>query len=1489
MTLRTSGAGMAAIGAGLMLLVSCSEPSPRSHLQENIAEKSLFEGEWYYSWTVIDNRYTGTASDTLGTYVGDTSSDFGAGWAVARIRWVIDEDYLYAFRTHELVRGSNPDAEEGNWDSDGDGESDSYRGEPVAAFAIKSHFDIRRAYNATTGEEYNVITENTDDRRWFERDYMRVDWSVNHIMGYNIGILDIYSELLGLGSYEPTPMFAQMGSDTPDNWKPVFAFTPDQRPCPQGGAAPGDCSWQDQHISEFWDEHGPDEMYYMSFVTQEMLSPGAIQDPFTGGVTLYCQSVYSDSPYCTSTIIVKRHAFLRISPDHDYAPALHADNDFERFGLFRVERQTYDTVDPDDPADSRLGQTDFLDYHAVLHNIWQRHHDDAGNVLPHSQREPRPQHVWLTSGFPSYLVRTGLGVAAEWGEVFMSLVRANQGREQPYPYYIDSTCSTNDECLAAYGPDSDHRTTCDQAVGKCRRPYNPFRAPKDFYEGDYDCYIGLADGSPAPPDPMGQTPHDPDNPLNPASKESDFDGDLQLVFNGSECMIVAHVNSCDRDPGLPCEERGDMRYRFFSFVFSADTPFLGVATMRGDPVTGEMVTGDANFASWDMGWYRTRALQEYDIVNGTLSEEELMLGEDVRGMADQMGRTIAPVRPLRDEQLQLEGESAFPVGFSRDMIDQRWGQTWQRAQQLRGDNGRQATFSHRLRSLRGSEIERMLFDNTDSLVLAGVRRLTPEVVNQPVPEEIMERVSPFRTRASDAAEMSERWALRRAHRGECFAESNFNDYSVRHFVEEHKDYTRQQLTFALDRSVLSETELHEFGHVLGLRHNFTGTVDIHNFHPEYHEIVRNHPMPTCTDHDLSAGRCVGPNPENMGQNMNYDENGDGRLSRTEMYNLTQAQAHVRRDRELAGMEQYWTSSLMDYTPAWYHRLTGLGKYDKAAVLFNYGRLVEVYDRSQTSLAADRLNSADGERVLWRYYSGGESCSADTDCPYSAQGQMSPDLMESQVAAGVFQRCLANPRFENGWGVCSNTYEDLEALNGAGNDSYVAVNYRFCTDERVADQSDCNRMDEGASYREIVMNLRENYHRQYFWNNFRRYRRNFPGSYGYRVVSRILQPLANIYHHMYYRYASEGEEYRNNTGPLGFYDQYMASVDVMNFMAEILVTPNVGVYYADNYSYPGTERLIHWEENLDWADVPWDLKLFPGQGKYYMSDYRMGITGIHYVERLGVIVDKIYAIQMLASRDTGLPYLHDSLFYVNFYDAFPEEMSYLFGNFATDQTGRLLPRITVDDNDRPTLHYLDLWDGDRLPRAGEKSRPAPDADFAGMAIVDDESNFYQQYYALIESLANFPVQWDASWERQLRLYTVGGEDGIDVIDCAEEPGEEDCLVAGEDYVKYTSDRFHRSYVAFAVEPDPQGQRGESYMFSMLREANDLQDRIAEIQACAADDPNAACGFGPMPPLSGTGADTRDYLLRRLQQRLNSVEGYIRYVLQVQREYGINVVG
>ncbi|MBM4321244.1 MAG: hypothetical protein FJ125_15185, partial [Deltaproteobacteria bacterium] len=146
----------------LLAVAGCAtEQEERSYVQELAIKKSALNGDWYLGSSVVDVPYE--ANWAFEGLQGDTY----------HMKWRIEKDFLYAHRTHEVVRGSDHEVERV-------GES-NYEGEPVAAFKIVSHFDIRRQYNPVNGEEYNVIEENTRDRLWHDREYIRVDWSQNLI------------------------------------------------------------------------------------------------------------------------------------------------------------------------------------------------------------------------------------------------------------------------------------------------------------------------------------------------------------------------------------------------------------------------------------------------------------------------------------------------------------------------------------------------------------------------------------------------------------------------------------------------------------------------------------------------------------------------------------------------------------------------------------------------------------------------------------------------------------------------------------------------------------------------------------------------------------------------------------------------------------------------------------------------------------------------------------------------------------------------------------------------------------------------------------------------------------------------------------------------------------------------------------------------------------------------------------------------------------
>src|SRR4029079_11347686 len=101
--------------------------------------------------------------------------------SVSKIKWQIQEGKLIGRVAFERITGT---------DQQGLGDTRRAQADPtkplaqndglvVYEFAIEKQFDIRRAYNAQTGEASNAVEANDQDRAWVDRDYVRVDFSKN--------------------------------------------------------------------------------------------------------------------------------------------------------------------------------------------------------------------------------------------------------------------------------------------------------------------------------------------------------------------------------------------------------------------------------------------------------------------------------------------------------------------------------------------------------------------------------------------------------------------------------------------------------------------------------------------------------------------------------------------------------------------------------------------------------------------------------------------------------------------------------------------------------------------------------------------------------------------------------------------------------------------------------------------------------------------------------------------------------------------------------------------------------------------------------------------------------------------------------------------------------------------------------------------------------------------------------------------------------------
>jgi hypothetical protein len=326
---------LGAMGLAGGSVVGCAqERAPINQVQADALAKSFFVGpnledisddpEFYMRGTVVDVGY-GAAQDGL----------FTSTYAqpVSRIRWEITENYLNARLSYERIANSDG---KGNM-NDGLIQKTSEDGQIVAAYKISSHFDIRRAYNPTTGEELNIVVENSTDRPWYQREYFRVDWSQNLASdSYDFDTLTALGWIGGI-QYEPLA-YTVLDPNLPD--------------APHFDSVNG---YFDVTVKAFAKP---------ALIDLSSLGWGINQIPacmlpgeFAGGT-----QPYGD---CNPIEITLRYSFRKVV-DKDYEPVNYDGYRFQAFGVFTTERQGYARD---------YGMTDAQWYRfADRYNIWDRSH-----------------------------------------------------------------------------------------------------------------------------------------------------------------------------------------------------------------------------------------------------------------------------------------------------------------------------------------------------------------------------------------------------------------------------------------------------------------------------------------------------------------------------------------------------------------------------------------------------------------------------------------------------------------------------------------------------------------------------------------------------------------------------------------------------------------------------------------------------------------------------------------------------------------------------------------------------------------------------------------------------------------------------------------------------------------------------------------------------------------------------------------------------------
>ncbi|HEY4158376.1 MAG TPA: hypothetical protein VGM29_09770 [Polyangiaceae bacterium] len=1377
----------------LCFAASCAEERPPiNQVQANALDKSFFVGpklddqsdnpEFYYRPTIVDVDY-GAGQAALFTASSQT---------IARIKWEITENTLNARLTYEHIL-----------DSTGNGtptSPDANSGQIAASFKIESHFDIKRSYNPQTGEDQNIVVENTTDRPWYERQYMHVDWSQNLIT--NAYDLDTLAQLQafsdGALTYEPV---AYTVNDPNDPDSPVF----------------------------------DGQTGYFDVTNKVFATPQTVDTPFGTLPACYLSPDFfggtGPDGDCDPTELKVRLSFRRVVDD-DYEPVNWDGDRMNMFGLF-----TTGTLNPDRLGyDRNYGVVDDKWYRLVSrHNIWAQSHayDGNGNPYPCYTSDLTPDGLEPTRDQEQY---------------------DSSGKLVPG---IDGT---DDECETA-GVGS----RCDRFRHQCTLPFRQ-RATVTipFYyapEGDPTLFDSSAQALGEWDKAMrhtvqvaryaecirtgGGVAYDGAIAQCQASYPNTEDAAVAAVpsiFVLCHSPVVAGDDPACGQPGLLARV-GDLRYNVLNVIQKPQSASpWGVMGDASDPITGEVVAASVNVWNAVTDIATQKAIDTMRWYLGELSNDDISssnyvkaaVTQDQRGVGDPglstpllstdsiSARLSAMDSRLNDGSPPLTPPANSAGGSLGDWAEAETREKWGNGVLGAGNTG----VDTRLNALRGSPAETALITGP-YVRLAG---LDPSVA---LDATSINRASPLRGNFAQYlvdAERERQHLL--AEKGSCAIEapepSSIGAWATlmnKKFplagsdpasVDARNDQWRQFIRRRLNAGVL----IHEIGHSMGLRHQFTSSFDALNYHPQYWQLRTQDGTETayCTAPASDGASCIGPRW--------FDP-------------VTPA--------ERDGLIWRWQhTSVMDYPGDLTQDTLGLGAYDKAALRMAYADVADVVDdpgaRCTPSNSATPTSSCTTKGAVYRNLLDGfggligpsYQTGPNTDIHYSQLNatlglirNCQPVSTDPPADWDATQNGNYSPEFDghivNGT-ACDPlpidyvAYRDLvpDANGGAYtqepplDDGVVRVYddlhrvrhpYMFGSDE-FADIGNLpvQRHDNGADAYEVASFLITDYEDRHLFDDYRRNRSDFSIRNAFMIgLNRDNSKLMEITKGV----ALLNEVYQG-TGVFAqlaqddgnFKPSALAASLIFDHFARILTRPQSGAHFEDDAQSPLGENILRSKDQLLTSasqtvvlNVPdgstgigVDL-VYGGRPLNNALDLSKGYYAVNYTLNAGSYYDKTIAMDLMTdSVDRFVSESRDDFSdgrYRNcsFATLFPDGLRRLIANALTDDYDVTGWRVSAEsggpDVTKPAalptrpFGYRVWWPKDQpstcwqfqgrlncveFPSDTDVSQGAPSSSIA----LDPEIGFEVQKFVAFFPMYNLPESWKLNWVDMMRIYDLGAD-------------------------------------------------------------------------------------------------------------------------------------
>ncbi|MBK7583008.1 MAG: zinc-dependent metalloprotease [Myxococcales bacterium] len=1061
---------------------------------------------------------------------------------------------------------------------------------------------------------------------------------------------------------------------------------------------------------------------------------------------------------CNPSEVTLRQSYLKIA-DTDYEPLEYDGTKMDMFGLFTVDRFGYDrSYGVVDDKWHRFG---------TRWNLWQRSHADP--VVACNTPDTTP-------------------VGAD-------------------PHRDDDADGTEDEC-ASVGRGS----RCDAVTSECTLPLRDRQAktiawhvnpgfPDDLFESSKEMMsawndavrVGVLAGRLAECRRTGEqgceTTHGwparwSDDFVPPVGATSPVEvPNFFVLCHNPVSSELGDDPACGADKTAP--RIGDLRYNILAVVQDPQimAPW-GIMMDAEDPLTGEKIAGSV--AEW--GAVLDRAASTVAdlvaLINGQIKPDDYIKGQNVKDWvsANQPKGPAEKLSALPKDELSSRLSAFDPQVITPYLagapkpkpMHHPLAKRAARAKFLL-DSGRlgpgNAALAARLSALRGTAVEASLV-SPEMLQASGADPAAPPSA------EAIRRASPFDRKMNPTLRAADRRArqLGNARRHACRYDAAEPDNllglaralvkkfpppadpSDKAAANEHRRKIVDWARAEFNKGVLA----HEVGHSMGLRHNFGASFDSLNYDPEYWQLRTNDGVDAakdCPAGTTDGSACVGP----RWRDPISDKEIDGEIQR------------------------YSTSSVMDYPGEQSQDMLLPGKYDRAAVRFTYGNVLDVWSKDGVSVDAKGAGQTEAYKLTAFATSPGlfgvyYFPPTDVNNPYTfihySQYQKEFGLI-SDCAADSLEplgsRCkqremdvvdyrdmsdfAADPDYASfSWAV------QPRAVDATGR---VRRGYLFSSDE-YADTGNVPSfsMDSGADAYEQVRFLESTFENRYILDAFRRNRVEFNSfDVTARIQYRYLDKIQQISKAFAFGAVLDGDPTQpaaglledGNYGPL-----QLAATHGLDLFARILTRPEPGHYCPADVCGSGQPVGVATELfTADAVALPdvylYDFRVALGDGRYLHNDfdYSQGYFWGDYQSQVGTYYEKIWATYYLSEAFDSFVSNSKEDFYdsryknVSFATIYPEQVRRLYSALLTGDLDTFAPWVVVknDPNNTPlgSLQYPNWHDAKDLG-----TRPA------NAKLADPNYGWNSQLYAMVWGSMYFPTNWSSSWVHDARIAVLPNE-------------------------------------------------------------------------------------------------------------------------------------